>query len=161
MSSQTTLKINEKSVTKQGCGLDSYNALKHPEIPWASAIPLKHWSKRRPPVVNEVLCEYMGIDVVLCMLFINGRIIPNTETNVQWSIFFHGTLRKPVCINHFIGYDFNLIILHNDDIRIQIFDYTFSRNIKLNWTNIFSFLQYSTLSSKMFFDMQMLEDFYI
>ena len=31
-------------------GLDSYNALRHLEIPGVSATPLKHWSKRGPPV---------------------------------------------------------------------------------------------------------------
>ena len=35
---------------KQRWGLDNNNALRHLEIPWASTTPLKHWSKRRPPV---------------------------------------------------------------------------------------------------------------
>ena len=47
---------------KQGWGLESNNAFGHLKIPWVSATPLKHWSKRRSrvqPKPNKQLALYL------------------------------------------------------------------------------------------------------
>ena len=52
MSSRATIKISVTTAMKLRWGLDSYNALRHLEIPLTSATPLRPWSKRRPPIVS-------------------------------------------------------------------------------------------------------------